>query len=160
MALQAMQISIVSLVIAVFAALTGAGALAWQVATRRRGTHNVKVSVGPSRSDLSADGDMVHLATAANIGGSDVELRGWGLMQPGRRYFLTPTALEGSTPLPHVLKAGTSARYMFSSTDLRSVLAQGSNIGPADLNVFVSLGTGERIYSKTKGVGAVLGRKR
>jgi hypothetical protein len=58
MALQAMQLSIVSVVVAVFAALTGAGALACQVATRRRGTHNVKVSVGPSRSDQSIDGDV------------------------------------------------------------------------------------------------------
>jgi hypothetical protein len=153
-ALPAFILSIVSLVVAVIGALTGVVALIWQINTRTRGAHRVAVNVansvfvGPS----SPDGVMI-CVEAINSGASPVKVTSWGFALPNRDGTMAATIpFPHSAPLPHVLDPGTNAEFFMPAVQLGHGLRQRPSLKPSDLKAFVSLATGEKVFTKRRGV--------
>lgn len=160
-ALPALILSIVGLIIAVIGALTGLASLAWQISTRRRGAHNVRVTTGMSLLDYGPAGvsDWLIGVTAANIGASAVAVTSWGFELPGKRGNVYATApVPGSTPLPHTLQPGTSMTVFMRPAQLAEVLSeQRPAVHSREVRAFLSLGTGERAHAKRRGAPRISG---
>ena len=158
-ALPAFVLSIVGLIIAVIAAMTGIASLSWQITTRRRGAHNVRVTTGMSLLDYGPAGvsDWLIGVTAANVGAAAVAVNGWGFELPSRRGNVHATApVPGSTPLPHTLQPGTSMTVFMRPEQLAGVLAeQHPPVDAREVRAFVSLGTGERTPAKRRGAPSI-----
>lgn len=155
-ALPAFILAIVGLIVATVGALTGIVSLMWQVTTRRRGAHNVRVTVG---SSLLAYGDgsvsdWLICVTAANVGAAPVTVNGWGFALPGKRGAVRQTRpLTGSTPLPHRLEPGTSMSLFMQPAQLHGTLAeQDPPVAGRKVRAFVALGTGQEARAKRRGV--------
>lgn len=151
-ALPAFIIALVGLIIAVIAAATGIASLLWQITTRRRGAHNVRVTVKAALVTLSDDSvsDWQVKVRPANIGASPVSVTGWGFELPGKRGSLYQVRRDNfSTPLPHVLEPGTGIDLFMAQEGVRDALRTKSpDVKPTALRAFVTLGTGETVYAK------------
>lgn len=151
-ALPAFIIALVGLIIAVIAAATGIASLWWQITTRRRGAHNVRVTVNAALVTLSDDSvsDWQVKVRPANIGASPVSVTGWGFELPGKGGSLYQVRRDDfSTPLPHVLEPGTGIDLFMAQEGVRDTLRTRSpDVKPTALRAFVTLGTGETVYAK------------
>jgi hypothetical protein len=156
-ALPAFILSIVGLVVAVVGALTGVVSLTWQIATRRRGAHNVRITVSASLLTYP-DGtvsDWFACVSPANIGASPVAVTGWGLEMPGGGSLNQLRRVAGSADLPHTLEPGTSINLLMPTEGIREALAEYAPGVPAErLRAWIRLGTGETVYAKKRGVPA------
>jgi hypothetical protein len=155
-ALPAFIVALAGLVIAVIGALTGIVSLGWQIITRRRGAHNVRVRVFsslPIPADSDAGEWQVHVSPA-NIGAAPVTVTGWGLEMPKKRGSLVQTKyMPLSDTLPHVLQPGTSMSLFWPQDEVRLVLAtHAPDVRASSLRAFVHLATGEKIYARKAGV--------
>lgn len=136
-------------------ALSGVGALVWQMLTWRRSGHNVKVLRTQSWFTLS-DGslsDAMVCVTARNVGTSAVTLTGWGIQLGGRTAdnmtVLRP--LPRTTELPHRLEPGTEAGFWVAARHL--VEASAERRVPLDqMRCWIGLATGRKVYAKRRGV--------
>lgn len=105
LALPAFILAIVGLIVATVGALTGIVSLMWQVSTRRRGAHNVRVTVSSSLiaySDSSVS-DWLICVTAAICGPRRSRSRVGGLRS---RPSEEPSAPRGLTPGQHPCRIG------------------------------------------------------
>lgn len=156
-ALPAFIIALLGLIIAVVAAVTGITSLWWQIVTRRRGAHNVKVTVAAALVAFSDDSvsEWQVKVRPANIGASPVSITGWGFQLPGKRGSLYQARRDGiSTPLPHVLEPGTSIDLFMEQEGVRDALRTNApDVKPSSLRAYVALGTGQTVYAK-RGVPA------
>lgn len=155
-ALPAFIIALVGLVIAVVGALTGIASLWWQIVTRRRGAHNVRVSVSAALP-IPATGEMPDwqvCVSPANIGAAPVAITGWGLEMPAKRGSLIQTKpTPFSDSLPHMLQPGTSMSLFWPQEEVRLAIAtHAPDVQASSLRPYVRLGTGETIYTKKPGV--------
>lgn len=156
-ALPAFIVALVGLIIAVVAAVTGVASLWWQIVARRRGAHNVKVTVKAALVALSDDSVtdwQVHVRPA-NIGASPVSVTGWGFELPDKRGSLYQIRRDHiSKPLPHLLEPGTNIDLFMAQEGVREALSKSTpDVKPSALRAYVTLGTGETIYAK-RGVPA------
>lgn len=156
-ALPAFIIALVGLIIAVVAAVTGIASLWWQIATRRRGAHNVKVTAKAALVALSDDSvtDWQVNVRPANVGASPVSITGWGFELPGKRRSLYQVRRDHiSAPLPHVLEPGTSIDLFVAQEGVRDALRTNApDVKPSALRAYVTLGTGQTVCAK-RGVPA------
>jgi hypothetical protein len=155
-ALPAFIVALVGLIIAVIGALTGIASLWWQIVTRRRGAHNVRVSVSSSLP-VPAYGEVPGwqaCVSPANIGAAPVSITGWGLEMPNKRGSLVQTRSSPfSQALPHVLQPGTSINLFWPQDEVRLAIAtHAPDLTASELRAFVHLGTGEKIYARRTGV--------
>jgi hypothetical protein len=155
-ALPAFIVALVGLIIAVIGALTGIASLWWQIVTRRRGAHNVRVSVSSSLP-VPAYGevpDWQACISPANIGAAPVSITGWGLEMPDKRGSLVQTKFSPfSQALPHLLQPGTSINLFWPQDEVRLAIAKHApDLKASELRAFVHLGTGEKVYAKKPGV--------
>lgn len=155
-ALPAFIVALVGLIIAVIGALTGIASLWWQILTRRRGAHNVRVTV-TSSLPVPAYGDVADwqvCVSPANIGAGPVSITGWGLEMPNKRGSLVQTKYSPfSDRLPHVLQPGTSLNLFWPQGEVRQAIStHAPDLAAANLRAFVRLGTGETVYAKKAGV--------
>lgn len=156
-ALPAFIIALVGLIIAVVAAVTGIASLWWQIVTRRRGAHNVKVTAKAALVALSDDSvtDWQVNVRPANIGASPVSVTGWGFELPDKRGSLYQVRRDNiSAPLPHVLEPGTSIDLFMAQEAVRDALSTNApDVSPSALRAYVTLATGQTVYAK-RGVPA------
>lgn len=155
-ALPAFIVALVGLVIAVIGALTGIVSLWWQILTRRRAAHNVRVSVSSSLP-VPAYGevpDWQACVSPANIGAAPVAITGWGLEMPNKRGSLVQTKFSPfSEALPHLLQPGTSINLFWPQAEVRLAIAtHAPDLKASQLRAFVHLGTGEKVYAKRAGI--------
>jgi hypothetical protein len=156
LALPALIVAIIGLVVAVVGALTGIGSLAWQIITRRRGAHNVRLEISTALI-ANFDGtvsDWQVCFAPTNIGAAPVEVSGWGLEMPKKRGTLVQTRqVAASATLPHLLGPGTSINLFWPQDHVRLALTtHAADLNASDLRAFVRLGTGEIVYSRKRGV--------
>lgn len=150
-ALPAFILSIVGLSVAIIGALTGIVSLVWQIITRTRGAHSiiVKVDAGMMITGREHDYGELILVTAINRGASAVQVVSWGVLDRKRKMgFVIFMPLPESTPLPHMLQPGTSARFISRSADLGDALRDAGFSSSAGLRAYVDLATGQRIFAK------------
>ncbi|GAA3013598.1 hypothetical protein [Microbacterium aurantiacum] len=156
-ALPAFIIALVGLIIAVVAAVTGIASLWWQIVTRRRGAHNVKVTAKAALVALSDDSvtEWQVNVRPANVGASPVSITGWGFELPRDHGSLFQVRRDNiSTPLPHLLEPGTSINLFMSQEGVRDALRTNApGVEPSALRAYVTLGTGQTVYAK-RGVPA------
>jgi len=155
-ALPAFIVALVGLIIAVIGALTGIASLWWQIVTRRKGAHNVRVSVSsalpvPSTGPIP---DWQVCISPANIGAAPVAITGWGLEMPDKRGSLVQTKYSPfSDTLPQVLQPGTSISLFWPQEEVRlAISTHAPDVKAASLRPYVRLGTGETIYARKPGV--------
>lgn len=156
-ALPAFIIALAGLIIAVVAAVTGIASLCWQIAPRRRGAHNVKVTAKAALVALSDNSvtDWQVNVRPSNVGASPVSITGWGFELPDKRGSLYQVRRDViSTPLPHLLGPGTSIDlFMAQEEVLNALRVNAPGLKPSALRAYVTLGTGQTVYAK-RGVPA------
>jgi hypothetical protein len=157
-ALPAFVVALVGLVIAVVGALTGVVSLVWQITTRRRGAHNVRVNVNAALPVMPfpSENDWQVCISPANVGSGPVAITGWGLEMPNKRGALVQTKRSPlSQTLPHVLEPGTSISLYWPQHEVKLAIAKHApDLTSADLRAFVQLGTGQQVRAKRRGVPA------
>lgn len=159
-AFPAFVLSIVSLVVATIGALTGVVALVWQIVTRTRGAHRVTVEVSNAIFvgdavviDPGGDGGVVVCVEAMNSGASAISVTSWGFELSNRRGgFAIPNPEYPSTPLPHMLLPGTSAKFFVSAEHLGAQIKHNPGLTPRDLRAFVQLATGRKAFTRRQGI--------
>lgn len=116
-ALPAFIISIIGLVVACLAAVTGIASLIWQILVRTRGAHRVVVEATPNMMIMGAGsttGPYLQI-TARNRGAAPVEVSQWGIQKndgSGDALMVVVPALFPPQPtLPYMLQAGSSVSF-------------------------------------------------
>ncbi len=154
-ALPAFIVGLTGLAIAIVGAITGIVSLWWQIRTRRRGAHNVRVTVTAALPiPPFGDADWQVCVSPANIGATPVAITGWGLEMPKKRGTLVQTQFSPfSDNLPHMLQPGTSINLFWPQDHVRlAIQTHASDLTASQLRAFVRLGTGETVYAKGTGV--------
>lgn len=154
-ALPAFVVALTGLIIAIIGAITGVASLWWQIRTRRRGAHNVRVAVTAALPiPPYGDPEWQVCISPANIGAAPVAITGWGLEMPKKRGTLIQTRPSPfSSELPHHLQPGTSISLFWPQEHVRLAIAtHAPDLTASQLRAFVRLGTGETVYAKNTGV--------
>lgn len=148
-ALPAFIISIVGLIVAAIGAATGIAALVWQIVTRTRGAHRVKVRAVPGMMLVGKgfnQGPFIEIQIS-NSGAAPVQIRQWSIVFPDKTGMLVavPEPLPVQPSLPYMLEAGTRVSFFTRA----SAIAEGLN--SRDIRtaaVEVHLATGQTIRGK------------
>jgi len=148
--LPAFILAIVSLIVAVIGALTGIVALSWQIVTRTRGAHRVKVRAAPDMMfygpSIPQVGPFIQIEII-NRGASAVQVRNWSiLLASGNSLMIAiPAHFPPSPSLPYMLEPGTSVAFYSLASALAEEMSEKDR--PA-ARAAVHLATGERILGK------------
>lgn len=147
-ALPAFVLSIVSLIVAVVGAGTGIIALVWQIITRTRGAHRIKVRVVSGMRVVTGAGSQgpYYDIDVSNRGAAAVQIRQWSIRLPDGNGLVTiPAAFPPQPSLPYTLEAGSSVSfYVLSSAIIEA--AAGRDLSKA--RGTVHLGTGQIVVGK------------
>jgi hypothetical protein len=150
-ALPAFIMSIVSLIVAVIGAATGIAALVWQIVTRTRGAHRVRVELYPNTMFFGAGREMGPFVRIEiiNRGAAPVQVRAWGIdVGDGNSLVvMNPAPFPPSPDLPFSLELGSSQSFFSSQADLKDGLGERD---PARARAFVHLATGQVVHSKRR----------
>lgn len=149
LALPAFILSIVGLCVAAIGAATGIASLVWQIVTRTRGAHRVRVRVIPGMMLIGvglSEGPFIEVEIS-NSGAAAVQIRQWSISFPDGTGMVIaiPEALPGQPSLPYMLEAGTRASFFTRSEAIEEAL-NCRDIGTARIHVY--LGTGQTVRSK------------
>lgn len=154
-ALPAFILAIISLVVAVIGALTGIVALAWQIVTRTRGAHRIKVRAVPDMMLVSpgspAVGPYIQVEII-NRGASAVQVQNWSILLPNGNALMiaVPAPFPPSPPLPHLLQPGTSVSFYSLASDLEEEIKEAHRRGA---RAAARLATGELVRGKKGELG-------
>lgn len=150
-ALPAFVISIVSLVIATIGALTGLVALVWQIITRTRGAHRVRVLAHPgmmihTAGGNSSAGPYIQIQVT-NRGAAAVQVQSWGVLLPGGNALMVviPEEFPPAPSLPLWLQPGSNVSFYSLASNLMESIELDLI---ARARVFVILGTGQRVIGR------------
>lgn len=150
-ALPAFVISIVSLVIATVGALTGVVALVWQIITRTRGAHRVRVLANPEMmihtvGDSSSAGPYIQIQVT-NRGAAAVQVQSWGVLLQGGNALMVviPEEFPPAPTLPVWLQPGSNISFYSLASNLMESIEPDA---VARARVFVNLGTGQRVIGR------------
>ena len=148
-ALPAFILSIVGLCVATIGAATGIAALVWQIVTRTRGAHRVKVRVIPGMMLIGAglsEGPFIDVEIS-NSGAAAVQIRQWSINFPDGTGMVVaiPEPLPVQPTLPYMLEAGTRVSFFTRAEAIEEAL-NGRDISTA--RIHVHLATGQTIRSK------------
>jgi hypothetical protein len=138
--------------LAVIGAVTGIGALVWQMFTWRRLGHRVKVTssyVIPIYGDTPGDNDQV-CVTAHNHGTSAVTITNWGIKVADNQHAQMTRVFPSSDTIPHRLEPGAEANFYFPVGELRDYNAR-TGFSYDRMRPYVKLATRQTIVSR-KGV--------
>jgi hypothetical protein len=151
LALPAFLLSLVGLSVAVLAAATSVVSLTWQILTRTRGAHRVRVEAQSKmkfyfQGNPDPDRDYIQLRVS-NAGLSPVEVRSWAIRLKDKTSLivLNPKPFPPSPKLPYALQPGTAIDFFLDTTDL----AEGRD--PSDFRgskAVVFLSTGEIVFGR------------
>jgi len=134
-------------ILAWIGALTGVGALLWQVLSWRRLSHNVRVSSTNAwfiYDDVA--GEAMVCVIARNLGTSAVTITGWGISIGSENAVnLSPSPQSAQTP--HRLEPGAEANFHMPSLDLFDrQAASGEKF--KNMRPWVRLATGKQVTSR------------
>jgi hypothetical protein len=73
----ALAVSLVSLLMTTVGAVTGVVALAWQIRTRREGTHNVLIRLGNAVTTIDSRMTTLYSVEVINRGSAGVQMLTW-----------------------------------------------------------------------------------
>ena len=137
-------------VLAWVGAVSGVLALVWQISTRRRSAHRVKVT--RSRSYISfASGDLspeLVCISAQNVGAGAVTVTSWGISLGRVKQNLTVTRpLSVSTTLPHRLEPGAEMSLFVQAADVARAHHE-KRVPFGSMRGWVGLATGEKVHAK------------
>lgn len=128
-------------------ALAGIAALIWQVATRRRSAHRVKVSTAIAVTDAgrsSGDPEVYVTVEARNLGASSVDISNWGIRLAGGENAWVRNPIPISATLPLRLEAGARVSFYFPEPSLRDIHRR-TGLPYARMRPWVQLATGQTI---------------
>lgn len=148
-ALPAFILSIVGLSVATIGAATGVAALSWQIVTRTRGAHRVKVRAIPGMMLMGEhfnEGPFVEVQIA-NSGAAAVQVRQWSIVFPDKTGMVVavPEPLPIQPSLPYMLEAGTRVSLFTRASAVAKALND-RDIRTAQIQVH--LATGQTVRSK------------
>ncbi|MGH9515393.1 MAG: hypothetical protein ACRD3P_06910 [Terriglobales bacterium] len=130
-------------------ALYGAGLSTYNVYVARKQSKrqiNVKISYGCLTFGPTLGEDMI-MITAANVGHRPITLDSVGLRLPNGRSLIN-IQQEGSVPLPHPLKEGTSVTHWMPVTGVKESIRRGGTSGKVKLLAFYNDAVGVTHKSK------------
>jgi len=131
-------------------AITGVFALVWQINTRRKSAHRVKVTRSRSMISYASGGMSAPLVCigATNVGAGPVTVTNWGIALGASKQNLTVVRpLSVSTPLPHRLEPGADMSLFVELDDLRR--AHHEKRAPyRSMRGWVGLATGEKVRAR------------
>lgn len=147
-ALPAFVLSIVGLAVASLGAATGITSLVWQIVTRTRGAHRIRVRLSSDMYLLNGRNQVGPYISIEiiNRGASAVQVRSWSIdVGDGNSLFVVPALFPPQEPLPYDLKAGSSVSFVALSQALRTQFGDRST---SRARAVAHLGTGQTIFSK------------
>lgn len=127
-------------------AVTGVVALAWQIRTRREGTHNVLIRLGNAVTTIDSRMTTLYSVEVINRGSAGVQMLNWGFLMPSGRLLQVDDF--HIVDLPCMLGAGTSVTFYTKARALSDKFRpEEGSVMDWDLRGYARLGTGEMIYS-------------
>ncbi len=149
LAFPAFVISIIGLVVASIGAATGIAALVWQIVTRTRGAHRVKVRAVPGMMLVRGgfnEGPFIEIQIS-NSGAAPVQIRQWSIVFPDNTGMVVavPELLPVQPSLPYMLQAGTRVSF-FTRTSAIAEALNGKDIRTAAVQV--QLATGQTVRGR------------
>ncbi len=135
--------------LALIGALSGVGALAWQIVTWRRSGHRVRVTRTRVYilNTVDTSSNELLCITARNVGTSAVSITGNGISFGRRAGGLYFGPMAESTTLPHRLEPGAEANFFAPAAGVQDA-ARRHQIELDRLRVYVTLATREQIQGK------------
>lgn len=139
---------VASSVIGWVGAVSGVTALVWQISTRRRGAHRVRVRT-TNAYPMFPGAPVEHFicVTAINDGAGSVTVAGWGIEVANGQNAIAVDPVPFSARLPYRLEPGESASFYMPAQAMRE--RHRSHLTPyRRMRPFVLLATGRRVQSR------------
>lgn len=136
--------------LAIIGAVTGIGALVWQIFTWRRLGHRVKVTSSNAlmiHSDGVSRNDDQVCVTAFNKGTSAVTITTWGIGVGGNQSAHASRLHDLTDRLPFRLEPGAEGNFYFPTAELRAYNAR-TKFPYSDMRPWVRLATRQTIESR------------
>lgn len=145
--------AVAALILGIIGALTGVGALTWQVITWRQSGAIVTVTALQAFPTYGDHAGEPHVnVSARNTGRSPVTVKGWGLRLPDGRSMVVPNPAPWSSPLPHRLEPGADGSWYVPTAEVARFCAE-DGTRQQDVIAFVILADGRTISAKERGIG-------
>jgi hypothetical protein len=140
--------AVAALILGIIGAITGVGALAWQVITW--GKSGAVVTVTTCQA-FPIDGDQLLHVSARNTGRSPVTVNEWGLRLPDGGSMVALYPALRSSPLPHRLEPGAEASWYVGTAEVARFCAE-RGTRQQDMIAYVDLADGRTISAKERGI--------